>query len=167
MRATLRRFSFRFAEEILNSKLTLKRELEDAIAESLAPARAVSRPALNAAIENQLTAREWIRQPRVFEKVGAPGARMDFLKGRVGVEVGFTHASFIGMDLLKFQIASYSALDRIDMGVYITTTSHFQSVMKGLGEEWGGSVSFEKVERYLPEARSAIQVPVYVIGIDT
>ncbi len=31
---------------------------------------------------------------------------------------------------------------------------------------WDGSLSFEKVVRYLPHFKSAIQVPVYVIGID-
>lgn len=42
---------------------------------------------------------------------------MDFLKERVGVEVAFVHRSYLGMDLLKFQVASYSALDKIDVGV--------------------------------------------------
>ncbi|MDP6613251.1 MAG: BglII/BstYI family type II restriction endonuclease, partial [Candidatus Hydrothermarchaeota archaeon] len=46
---------------------------------------------------------------------------MDFLRDRVGIEVGFGHSSFLGIDLLKFQVASYSALDKIDVGVYITT----------------------------------------------
>jgi Restriction endonuclease BglII len=46
-----------------------------------------------------------------------PSAKMDFLKDRVGVEVEFGHSSFLGIDLLKFQVASYSALDKIDVGV--------------------------------------------------
>lgn len=29
-----------------------------------------------------------------------------------------------------------------------------------------GSLNFEKVVRYLPHFKSAIQVPIYVIGID-
>jgi hypothetical protein len=44
---------------------------------------------------------------------------MDFLKERIGIEVGFGHASFLGIDLLKFQVGSYSGLDKIDVGVYI------------------------------------------------
>lgn len=54
---------------------------------------------------------------------------MDFLRERVGIEVGFGHASFIGIDLLKFRVASYSALNKIDVGVYITATAGFQRRM--------------------------------------
>ncbi len=92
---------------------------------------------------------------------------MDFLRDRVGIEVGFGHSSFLGIDLLKFQVASYSALDKIDVGVYITTTRNFQKKMKKeYDQKWEGSLSFEKVIKYLPHFKSAIQVPVYVIGID-
>lgn len=31
---------------------------------------------------------------------------------------------------------------------------------------WEGSLSFEKVKSYLPHFKSAIQVPIYVIGLD-
>ena len=89
------------------------------------------------------------------------------MKDRIGVEVGFGHASFIGIDLLKFQVASYSGLDRIDLGVYIVTTSRFQkSLRNDCQQKWEGSLTFEKVVRYLPHFRSAIQVPIYVMGID-
>lgn len=92
---------------------------------------------------------------------------MDFLKERVGIEVGFTHSSFLGIDLLEFQVASYSGLDRIDVGVYIVTTREFQKRMKkDYGKTWEGSLSFETVTRYLPHFKSAIQVPIYVIGVD-
>lgn len=83
------------------------------------------------------------------------------------MEVQFSHSSFIGIDLLKFQVASYSSLDTIDFGVYITTTKAFQKhLQNAYGLKWEGSLTFEKVTRYLPHIRSAIQVPIYVIGID-
>lgn len=67
--------------------------------------------------------------------------------------------------MLKFQVSSYSALDKIDVGVYIVTTSNFQGTMKSAYQQnWEGSLSFEKVKRYLPHLKSAIQVPIYVIG---
>ena len=84
----------------------------------------------------------------------------------MGIEVGFGHASFIGIDLLKFQVASYSGLDIIDVGVYIVTTRNFQKTMRDYNQNWEGSLSFEKVIRYLPHFKSAIQVPVYLVGID-
>jgi hypothetical protein len=78
-----------------------------------------------------------------------------------------SHASFIGIDLLKFQVSSYSALDKIDVGVYIVTTKEFQKRMtKDFGNNWQGSLSYEKVVTYLPHFKSAVQVPIYVIGID-
>jgi len=46
--------------------------------------------------------RGWESQPPVFNEPKGPSAKMDFLKERTGVEVGFGHASFIGIDLLKF-----------------------------------------------------------------
>lgn len=92
---------------------------------------------------------------------------MDFLKERIGVEVGFGHSSFIGIDLLKFQVASYSGLDKIDLGVYVVTTKNFQKKMiSEYKQNWDGSLSFEKVIKYLPHFKSAIQVPIYVFGID-
>ena len=94
-------------------------------------------------------------------------ARFDYLKDRVGVEVQLGHSSFVGIDLLKFQIASYANLDTIDFGVYIVTTKALQKHLKQQYHlKWEGSLTFEKVKRYLPYIRSAIQVPVYVIGID-
>jgi hypothetical protein len=85
----------------------------------------------------------------------------------VGIEVGFGHASFLGIDLLKFQVGSYSSLDKIDVGVYIVTSRDFQeSMQNGYGQNWEGSLTFEKVVRYLPHLKSAIQVPVWVIGIE-
>ena len=91
---------------------------------------------------------------------------MDFLKEWVGIEVGFGHASFIGIDLLKFQVSSYSALDQIDIGIYVATTRRFQKHMATLNRNWEGSLTFEKIKSYLPQFKSAIQVPIYVLGID-
>ena len=92
---------------------------------------------------------------------------MDFLKNKIGIEVGFGHASFIGIDLLKIQVASYSGLDKIDVGVHIVTTKRFQKMMKeNYNKTWEGSLSYEKVVKYLPHFKSAIQLPIYVIGID-
>ena len=91
---------------------------------------------------------------------------MDFLKDRVGIEVGFRHASFMGIDLLKFRVSSYSALDQIDVGIYIATTRRFQKHLAEHGQNWAGSLTFEKITRYLPHFKSAIQVPIYVLGID-
>ena len=162
----LQKFSFRFAEQVLNSKLALKEEIEG-ILTSEVNLRSLSRPEFNKILEERFKSNGWQAQPPVFDEPKDPSAKMDFLKERIGVEVAFGHSSFIGIDLLKFQVASYSGLDKIDVGVYIVTTKNFQKIMmEAYKQNWASSLSFEKVVRYLPHFKSAIQLPIYVIGID-
>jgi len=163
----LRDFSFRFAEQVLNSRLETKREIEEILQDPTINVEELSRPRFNEVLDRLFQARGWQPQPQVFPEPKDPSAKMDFLKDRIGVEVGFGHASFMGIDLLKFQVSSYSSLDQIDVGVYIVTTRHFQKKMiSEYGQKWDGSLTFEKLQRYLPHFKSAIQVPLYVIGID-
>lgn len=163
----LQKYSYRFAEQVLNSKLSLKDEIETILLQPINDNISLSRPGFNKLLDERFTSKGWTSQPTVFDDPNDPGAKMDFLKERIGVEVGFGHASFIGIDLLKFQVSSYSALDKIDVGVYVVTTSRFQKAMKEIGQNWEGSLTFEKVQRYLPHFKSAIQVPIYLIGIDS
>ena len=130
MRINLQRFSFRFAEQVLNSKLTLKQEIESISLDPGIELQSLNRPHFNKVLENLIIQKGWETQPKVFNENQDPSAKLDFLKERIGVEVGFTHSSFIGIDLLKFQVASYSSLDKIDVGVYIVTTRNFQKIMK-------------------------------------
>ena len=167
MRLRLQKFSYRFAEQVLNSKLALKQEIENILSEEIPDTQKLSRPGFNKLLDERFVARGWQRQPAVFEEPGDPGAKMDFLKERIGVEVGFGHSSFLGIDLLKFQVSSYSALNKIDVGVYVVTTAEFQRHMKNeYNLNWEGSLTFEKVVRYLPHLKSAIQLPIYVLGIE-
>ncbi|MBE5795564.1 MAG: restriction endonuclease [Clostridiales bacterium] len=167
MSVRLRKYSYRFAEQVFNGKLMLKNELEEIIYAATKDLSVLSRPEFNRLLNDEFSKRGWQCQPPVFSQEDDAYAKFDFLKDRIGIEVQFGHASFVGIDLLKFQVASYSNLDTIDFGVYITTTLAFQKHMKKqYGQKWEGSLSFEKVVKYLPYIRSAIQVPVYVIGID-
>src|SRR5215831_6055642 len=151
----LERFSYRFAEQVLNSKLALKQEVEAILTSEAIEVASLSRPNFNKVLKESFVARGWHDQPHVFSDDEELGAKMYFMKERVGIEVGFGHASFIGIDLLKFQVCSYSALDQIDVGIYVTTTRQFQ---KHLGvkfnQNWEGSLTFEKVKRYLPHLRA-------------
>jgi hypothetical protein len=163
----LRRFSFRFAEEVLNSKLALKEEVENILTDHTIDIPSLSRPHFNEILKKRFVDKGWESQPSVFNEPNDPSAKMDFLKDRIGIEVGFGHGSFIGIDLLKFQVASYSGLDKIDVGIYVVTTRNFQAIMKrNYGKNWEGSLSFEKLVRYLPHFKSAIQLPIYVLGVD-
>lgn len=161
------KYSYRFAEQVLNSKLSIKQEIEDTLMNSKFDFPLLSRPTFNKILDEKFTHLGWERQPLVFGDHGDPAAKMDFLKDRIGVEVEFGHSSFIGIDLLKFQVASYAGLDKIDVGVYIVTTKNFQKEMiRKYNQNWEGSLNYEKVIKYLPHFKSAIQVPIFVIGID-
>ena len=163
----LKYFSFRFAEQVLNGRLAIKQEIEGVLQDPAIDVSELSRPRFNELLETLFSARGWQSQPQVFPEPQDPAAKMDFLKDRIGIEVEFGHSSFIGIDLLKFQVSSYSGLDQIDVGVYVVTTRSFQRRMVSeYNQKWDGSLTFEKVERYLPHFKSAIQVPIYVIGID-
>lgn len=167
MKIRLQKYSYRFAEEVLNSQLALKLEIEQILTNSSIDFNALSRPKYNALLDEHFSSKGWQSQPLVFDEPGDPSAKMDFMKQRIGIEVGFGHASFIGIDLLKFQVCSYSGLDKIDVGVYIVTTKEFQKRMiNEYHQNWEGSLTFEKVVKYLPHFKSAIQVPVWVIGIE-
>ena len=167
MSIRLKKYSYRFAEQVFNGKIQIKNELEDIIYSATKNLSILSRPEFNKILNAEFERRGWETQPPVFDKEDDAYAKFDFLKDRIGVEVQFGHSSFIGIDLLKFQVASFSNLDTIDFGVYITTTAAFQKELKSkYGLKWDGSLTFEKVVRYLPYIRSAIQVPIYVIGID-
>lgn len=155
-----RTWSYRFAEEVLNSKLTLKKEIENIIESISFSAVEISRPNLNVAFKKAFLSKGWKGEERIFEEPREPLAKIDFIKDRVGVEVAFSHSSFLGIDMLKFQTLSYSNLDRIDVGVYIVVTKDFYK------KKFEGSITFEKVFKYLPHFRSAIQVPIYVYGIE-
>lgn len=163
----LQKYSYRFAEQIFNSKLAIKNEVEDIVNCACKDLSLLTRPQFNKILEKQFVNRGWESQAAVFPDDVHAYAKLDFLKDRIGVEVQFGHASFIGIDLLKFQIASYSNLDSIDFGTYICTTRNMQKYLsKNYGHKWEGSLTFEKVVNYLPHIKSAIQVPIYVIGID-
>ena len=171
MAVRLLKYSYRFAEQVLNSNLNLKNEIEEIIFEASRDLAVLSRPNFNDLLEKSFTQRGWTSQPGVFDQDTDAYAKFDFLKSRIGVEVQFGHPSFMGIDLLKFQIASYSNLDQIDVGVYIVATNNFIKTMPRLygdhGDiKWNGSLPFEKVVTYLPHVKSAIQIPIYVIGID-
>lgn len=124
-RIRLQTFSYRFADQVLNSNLAVKHEVES-ILQSPRDLSELSRPRFNEVLQEAFVLHGWQSQPPVFDEPKDPSAKMDFLKSRIGVEVEFGHSSFIGIDLLKFQVASYSGIDKIDVGVYVVTTRSFQ-----------------------------------------
>jgi hypothetical protein len=163
----LNSYSFKSAEQVLNSKPALKHEIEKAILDIKTPLEELSRPKFNEVIHEGLTSKGWQNQSAVFNEAWDSAARMDFLKERIGVGVEFSHSSFWGIDLLKFQASYNSGLNKIDAGVYIVTTINFQGKMTSdYKQNWRESLDYERVIRYLPNFKSTIHVPIFVMGID-
>ena len=93
MRINLQKYSFRFVEQVLNSKLALKREIEDVLFDPSIELHSLNRPHFNKILESLFIQKSWETQPKVFNETQDPSAKFDFLKERIGVEVGFTHSS--------------------------------------------------------------------------
>lgn len=108
MSIRLKKFSYRYAEEVFNGKLVVKNEVEDILYAATKDLSILSRPEFNRLLNDEFARRGWICQPQVFDSEDDAYARFGFMKDRIGVEVQFGHSSFIGIDLLKFQVASYS-----------------------------------------------------------
>lgn len=95
LRLRLEHFSFRFAEQVLNARLATRIELEAILLDASIDIATLSRPVFNSTLDRLFVAQGWVRQPAVFDDPGDPSAKMDFLKDRVGVEVGFGHSSLL------------------------------------------------------------------------
>jgi len=130
MRLRLEKFSYRFAKQVFNSKLELKQEIENILTNPSIDINTLNRKNFNKVLKVKFIEKGWESQPRVFNTPKDPSAKLDFFKDRIGVEVQFGYSSFIGIDLLKFQVSSYSGLDIIDIRVYIVTTRNFQKIIE-------------------------------------
>ena len=92
MKINLHKYSFRFAEQVLNSKLALKHEIESILLDPNIKLHTLNRPHFNKVLEKLFIQKGWETQPKVFNGIKDPSARFDFLKERIGVEIGFTHS---------------------------------------------------------------------------
>ena len=105
MSVQLRSFSFRFAEQVFNSRLQLKQEINEMLLEACKDLSVLGRPAFNRILKDLFVEKNWISQPRVSPEMKAY-SKFDFMKERVAVEVQFGHASFAEISdgfLLEFR----------------------------------------------------------------
>ncbi|HMD09570.1 MAG TPA: hypothetical protein VKH63_18715 [Candidatus Acidoferrum sp.] len=66
-RLHLQKFSYRFAEQVLNSKLAIKEEIEGILTEEIPDLGQLSRPGFNKLLDERFVAKRWTRQPAVFQ----------------------------------------------------------------------------------------------------
>lgn len=88
---------------------------------------------------------------------------MDYWKKRIGINVVFTHRSFIGSDLLTIQAAGEIQKD-IDAAIYICPTSQFA---KSISSDAGSMIHFDVAKWYLENLMSVITVPIWLIGLES
>jgi len=172
----LRFFSYRFAEEVLNSPaFRASRDEAYAILGALPPI-AVNSPlwlqwrnpkkkpkkthpfdpdAMNRWLDDQFGPKGWEIHPRIV-----PGTHLegDYRKDRIQIEVQFGNIARYTYDLLKFQV-SY-ARDEVDVGLLAVPVQSF-------AKEIGSNVAYyERVLRELPHAKLSITLPIMVVGLE-
>lgn len=64
----LQKFSYRFAEEVLNAKLALKQEIENVLLDSSIDIPTLSRPRFNDVLKDRFVKKGWESQPSVFDE---------------------------------------------------------------------------------------------------
>lgn len=166
MKVRFAQYSFRFAKLILSDLLPQPDHIETALSEALRPFAAPTRPQFTSAVNEAFVVRGWKKRVGIPGLPRGSGFTVGLLRDRVAIELGSTHQSFLGGDLMKLQLASQPRANLIDSAVYITITKGFQDAMKKADVNWKGSVPFERVTRMLPQLREALGLPIQVIGVD-
>ncbi|NJM55713.1 MAG: hypothetical protein HC841_07240 [Verrucomicrobiae bacterium] len=151
-------FSFRHAEEILNSHLAIKRQINDLLSSAKdAPVKSGS-DGLTSALMVAFERSGWQKEVPVSPDE-AHEQRFDLLKDRVAVEIEFSRYEFLYRDYLRF-LSAYNA-DRIDVGVLIT---HSQSGLARTKHP-SGAPSITRARADLAWLRPTVTVPIWLIGL--
>ena len=173
-------YSHRYAEIILNSSYSIKKEIEATVKEisisdiddhyansnlqKVSAGKSESKgkqSALNALFRKKFVANGWEAEKKIFDD-DDNDLKMDFWKPDFGIDVAFNHRSFLGGDLLRLQAAA-EVKDVIKVGVYICGTKEF---LKYLSRNDASSmVSYEKAKWYLDCFYPVLTTPIYLIGL--
>jgi len=156
-------YSYRLAEELINSKLELRREIESVVKEVIAVKKTHGKTnqleyyekQLNDDFEKGFTQRGWVKNVRVIEDLDL---KTDFRKSRIQVEVQFGNAARFYADVMKFQLSYLQ--DAIDLGVEILPKLWFAKLT---GENLA---SYERAVREIGRFKFAITLPIWIIGVE-
>jgi hypothetical protein len=150
-------YSYRFGEEIINSKLGLRKEIEWILDSLKTPIYKGAGPLIKRELKKYFLEKGWNYDVKITKELGLS---IGFQKERVGVQAQMGNVARLYADLFKLQVMSYSNENSIDVGVLILPTS---KVANTIGK---GIANFEKVVRELPYYKSALSVPLWVIGLE-
>jgi len=146
-------FSYRFAEEVLNSRLAVKSEI-DGLLQSYAGKMGKGTSAHEELLD-LFAQKGWEKGHRVCSE---SSLEIDLFKERIAIEVELSHSMSLFKDFLKFQMG-FNA-DEIDVGIIVT--HHRESAKRLFGYE---VANIEKARRELGSLRLVISVPIWVIGL--
>ena len=153
--------SYKFGKEILESKGTSLEQLEQVIFRTTSTLSDLTRPNLNDRMESYLVNDNWsgfLKDKKEIE--------IEYYKDKVGMKIRTGHPSFMGSDLLEFELANVKE-NLIDVGIYIVVTSHFRKKMiETYKVKWEGSLTFDKAVKEIERYKSVIHTPIVIVGID-
>ena len=124
------------------------------------------RTILRGALARELVHGGWTKGVRLYDDSSLPGAKLHFLKDRVGIVWSLGHRTTIGTDLLRMQRAYSTALNMIDFGVFICGTKAFESHYFGTKKQKKENMAtYEEVLGYLEMTQDIIDVPIVIMGL--
>ena len=88
MAVRLKKYSFRFSEELFNSRLAQKAEIEQILYAACVDFSKLNRKEFNRILNDLFLEKGWEGQPRVSPDM-KPYSKFDFQKKRIAVEVQF------------------------------------------------------------------------------
>lgn len=173
-------YPHRFADVILNSDYELRQEIDEVIhsiefqdvsrryEEENARRRELGKKLLqgkqtviNTMFREQFGRRGWQDEFSVFNDPDND-MKIDFWKRKIGIDVAFSHRSYIGGDLLRLQ-AGAEVKNVIKVGVYITPTQSFAKLVSP--KDASSMANYERAKWYLENFYVVLTVPILLIGL--
>jgi Restriction endonuclease BglII len=151
-------FSYRHADEILNSKLAIRKEVLAAIASVAETKVQAGKEGLGVKITEAFTSRGWKSEVQVAENQEHKQF-FDLFKERVAVEIEFSRYEFVYRDYFRF-LSAYNT-DKIDAGILII---HDDSAL-GRVKHKAIAPSLSRVRDDFAWLRPTLTVPIWVIAL--
>ena len=151
-------YSYRHAEEILNSRMQIFRQIKDAVHSVVEAQVSKDEGNLTAQLMNSFKKLGWEDEVLVADNQSHEQF-FDLFKERVAVEIEFSRYEFLYRDYLRF-LSAYNA-DKIDVGVLITHAESGLSRVKGKSY----APSLTRVTDDLLWLRPVVTVPIWVVAL--
>jgi len=151
-------YSHKFAEEVLNSKLSTKNEIVDVVNSLSFPTLIQPKGVgthLNAELKREFQKKEWKVNVQIHPSLKLTA---DFRKDRVQIEAQFGNVSRYYADIFKFEVAHLS--NTADIGVLML-----------LKRKWSNKIgsniaSFERAKQELEILKLITPMPMWILGLE-